>query len=316
MSLQKCFRNKDMSQPIFKYVNLHGATEILKNGSLLFSSPLYFNDPFDVSIQTLFGYDPLDLISHSKAFVDLITSTTDFPETNGFDSSISIQMLHSLYRSATSSKKEALLKSLNPDVLWNKENLKNEALDITMKMKALYSCAGILSATKRHDNYLLWAHYADKHQGAVIEFQANVQKDSMLTLMEDVDYTDERPFLYDSHEDFLKKSIFKTSNDILDIYNRKITKTKSLEWRYEEEIRLYQPMLVNIPEGKKYHLLDYHHDEIQSIFLGCKMSTTEKDLISSLAQEKNPNVKIYEMVPDIYKYKLHAKLYKSASEFF
>lgn len=68
-----------VTQRLFKYVDVDGTMAILGDGTLLFSSPLYLNDPFDVSIQTLFGYDAFDLEAHLDEFVSLATSDEMLP---------------------------------------------------------------------------------------------------------------------------------------------------------------------------------------------------------------------------------------------
>lgn len=80
--------------------------------------------------------------------------------------------------------------------------------------------------------------------------------------------------------------------------------TKSREWAYEEEVRVCIPMSVNVFEGKKYSELEFHNDELKSVFLGCKMSKDLKADIFLLAKARNPQVIVYQMIPDPYEYKL------------
>ncbi len=298
-----------MEKKLFKYVDQKGAIAILENGTLLFSSPLYLNDPFDISIQTLFGYDAFDLEAHLDEFIALSISSEVLPDGNGSDQSNKFLAVRSALSKAPDSYKANLRKEFSAKNIWNEESLRASGAETLAHIKTAFDLSGIFCASKRYDNYLLWAHYAEKHQGAVLEFSPNAEKDSMLILAEDVEYTNNRPYLYESHKDFLIKSMFRKTEDILAEYTKKITKTKSLEWAYEEEIRLYMPILVNIFEGKKSHYLTYHDDELVSVFLGCKMSTEIKEAIAGLALKRNPEVKIYEMIPDPHQYKLSPKLY-------
>lgn len=294
---------------LFKYVDVIGASAILKDGTLLFSSPLYFNDPFDISIQTLFGYDPFDLEAHLDEFVALSISDEVLPESNGSLQANKFLAVRSALSKAPESYKANLRREFSAKNIWNEESLRASGADTLTHIKTAFDLSGIFCASKRFDNYLLWAHYAEKHHGAVLEFAPNADKDSMLILAEDVEYTNSRPYLYESHKDFLVKSMFRKTEDILAEYTKKITKTKSLEWAYEEEIRLYMPILVNLFEGKKNHCLKYHDDELVSVFLGCKMPREVRDEIASLAIARNPEVNIYEMIPDPHRYKLSPKPY-------
>ncbi|PIT99092.1 MAG: hypothetical protein COT74_11625 [Bdellovibrionales bacterium CG10_big_fil_rev_8_21_14_0_10_45_34] len=294
---------------LFKYVDIAGATAILQNGTLLFSSPLYFNDPFDISIQTLFGYDAFDLEAHLDEFIALSTSDEVLPEGNGSAQSDIFVAVRSALSNASESYRANLRKEFFAKKIWDEESLRASGAETLAHIKTAFELSGIFCASKRFDNYLLWAHYAEKHQGAVLEFSPNVEKDSMLILAEDVEYTNNRPYLYESHKDFLIKSMFRKTEDILAEYTKKITKTKSLEWAYEEEIRLYMPILVNLFEGKKNHCLTYHDDELASVYLGCKMPKETKDSIVDLAINRNPEARIYEMIPDPHHYKLKPKPY-------
>lgn len=301
--------NASGKKQLFKYVDIVGATAILENGTLLFSSPLYFNDPFDISIQTLFGYDPFDLEAHLDEFIALSISNEELPQSNGSLQADKFLTARSALLKASDSYKANLRKEFSAKNIWNEESLRASGADTLAHIKTAFDLSGIFCASKRFDNYLLWAHYAEKHQGAVLEFSPNAEKDSMLILAEDVEYTNNRPHLYESHRDFLMKSMFRKTEDVLAEYTKKITKTKSLEWAYEEEVRLYMPILVNLFEGKKNHFLTYHDDELVSVFLGCKMPKKTRDAITGLALKRNPKVNIYEMIPDPHHYKLSTMPY-------
>lgn len=289
---------------IYKYVNLEGATCILRDGTLLFSSPLYFNDPFDISIHTLFKYDFLDLETFLDELVVLASSRSLLLPSNGSDTANKFMKIQSSLSRSSNEFKSQLRKDLEVNKIWDVANLKNETEKVFLNIKREFETSGVFCASKTFNNSLLWAHYADKHQGAVLEFIPSIEKDSMLLLTEDVEYSSERPFLFESHRDFLIKSMFKGANDALAEYTKKITKTKSLEWSYEEEIRLYQPRLVNIFEGKKNHCLTYHNEELRSIYLGCKMVNEQKERLIDLAMKRNSMVKIFQMTLDPYQYKI------------
>lgn len=296
-----------IQRSLYKYVDINGTTAILKNGTLLFSSPLYFNDPFDISIQTLFAYDVFDYETFLDEFVEFAASK-DLPACgNGTESSNKLLSTNATLSKAPTEYKKALRQSLSADNIWNKASVKASAKTMFYKIKTAFELSGIFCASKRMDNYLLWAHYADKHQGAVLEFVPNAEKDSMLLLAEDVEYSTQRPHLFESHRDYLFKTMFQGTNEVLSEYTKRITKTKSIEWAYEEEIRLYQPLLVNTINGERNRCLTYHDDELRSVYLGCKMPDEFKREIVDLAIKRNPCVKIYEMFADPIQYKLNTK---------
>lgn len=92
-----------------------------------------------------------------------------------------------------------------------------------------YSNYGSISFTRNHRNNLMWSHYADEHQGIVLEldqtheffksaFESSNPKVGKLV---DVDYQEERPSKLDKAFDL----IF----------------TKGFDWKYEEELRMVIP---------------------------------------------------------------------------
>lgn len=294
----------DTVKNFFKYVDVKGASSIIKDGTLLFSSPHYFNDPFDISIQTLFGCDPLNLDGFLDEFVNLVFSNEDLGVPNGSKEAVQFNKMRTALENCSYEYKIEMRNRLISEEIWSKDKLEQKVKEVLAIIKNSFDCSGIFCASKRYDNYLLWAHYADKHQGVVLEFNPNVEKDSMLRLVEEVKYSSDRPFLYENQKDFLMKSMFNGTTAILAEYTKKITKTKSIEWAYEEEVRLYQAMLVNVLEGKKNRCLTYHNDELRAIYLGCKMESETRKNIINMAKERNKEIQVFEMIPDPHHYKL------------
>ena len=168
---------------LYKYIDVSGATATLRDGTLLFSSPLYFNDPFDISIQTLFGYDPFDLEAHLDEFIALSISKDPLPTGNGSEQTNKFLKIRSALTNAPEDYKKELRKAFSAKEIWNEESIRASGAETFLKVKTAFDVSGIFCASKRFDNYLLWAHYAQKHQGvAVLGFSPNVEKDSMLRL--------------------------------------------------------------------------------------------------------------------------------------
>jgi hypothetical protein len=77
--------------------------------------------------------------------------------------------------------------------------------------------------------------------------------------------------------------------------------TKGLEWKYEQEYRLYVPRII--PDEKKYATLQFYLEELTSIIYGCRMSEENKIKITSLAEDINSVVNLFEahIVPREYR---------------
>lgn len=108
-----------MEKRLFKYVDIKGAEAILRDGTLLFSSPIYFNDPFDISIQTLFGYDSFDLEAHLDEFINLSISDEPLPASNGNPQTDKFLMARSALANASDEYKKDFRKHFSAKDIWN-----------------------------------------------------------------------------------------------------------------------------------------------------------------------------------------------------
>ncbi|HMG13829.1 MAG TPA: DUF2971 domain-containing protein [Saprospiraceae bacterium] len=75
------------------------------------------------------------------------------------------------------------------------------------------------------DNKLLWSHYADEHKGVCLKFDVKEDEDFFAFLLQ-VIYQENRP-------------IYNHINEALNFID-KIIATKSIDWKYEEEYRIWK----------------------------------------------------------------------------
>lgn len=293
---------EDFDLKIFKYSPAETIFQILYHGTILFSSPSKFNDPFDISIQAV---SPFDFIEKRKESFDPLIEMVladEFPAGNGSDSYAIMASLHAYLKNASPEKREAARNMPRLDV-WNIEAITNSHNILLKDLKDKIESSGIFCASQTAYNHLLWAHYAKDHTGAVIEFRPNLEKDSMFRRMRKVSYSRERPHLYKSFEDFTMKSLTWTSNQILADYFDRVTLTKSEKWDYEEEVRLVMPKPDGVSEDEK---LGYQNEELKALYIGCRMDNDIAELLIAMAKARNPLIEVYRMVPDIYQYALTA----------
>ncbi len=104
---------------------------------------------------------------------------------------------------------------------------------------------GILSLSRCRDQILMWSHYADWHRGFVIGFDSedpffSASTGKAIGGIKEVRYSDSRALL---PSDGLKS----LNPGELDVWNDNIFFTKSIEWNYEQEMRiLAQPTLADV----------------------------------------------------------------------
>lgn len=148
---------------------------------------------------------------------------------------------------------------------------------------------GIKCFTPYPDNLLMWAHYADSHKGVCFEFDV-LEDPEFFTFPVKVVYEQDYPKINFSNVEETKK-----------IYS-----TKSLDWAYEQEIRVMK---------LRVGLHTINPSAIKSIILGCK--TPQKDIdkiIQIISSDQNlQHIALKRAVPDKYSFKLNIDNYTPAN---
>ncbi|MEO5696990.1 MAG: DUF2971 domain-containing protein [Burkholderiaceae bacterium] len=133
----------------------------------------------------------------------------------------------------------------------------------------LQRLVGILCLCRSGKNLLMWSHYTDSHQGALLEFdhghktfRRRRSSSDEFGFLRRVSYSETRPELSSQNEEedaFIHLAL-----------------TKGLEWSYEQEIRLLLPLdnadrALDTKSGK-IHLIDVPSAALKSITFGCRAS--------------------------------------------
>ncbi len=151
-------------------------------------------------------------------------------------------------------------------------------------MKVTNRHIGVLSLSETNNNELMWAHYANSHNGYVIGFDSEnpffkpTKSDPKVCgeLM-NVQYTDVAPIVYVDPGKFdIPKELFFT---------------KTLQWSYEREWRMIK-MLTAADEviDEKIHLFQVPIDSVKEVIFGMKVSEPKRKDIESLLLSTAPHI--------------------------
>lgn len=142
---------------------------------------------------------------------------------------------------------------------------------------AIKDKSGIYSLSKTFTDELLWAHYANSHNGFCIEYDLDklCEFEGTKYSIFDVLYQNKPPIM---NVDSMFTS--DAQNEIL----QKLTSVKSKRWEYEEEIRIITPS-----EGKQY----YDFRAVRSIYFGLRMKKKNIRLIMETLQGRG--IKYFQM---------------------
>lgn len=153
----------------------------------------------------------------------------------------------------------------------------------------------ILSLTKKNNNGLMWAHYADSHKGYVIGFDSENSffqpgNGKAIDGLRDVIYSSDRAIVP-------RTGLNPLSRDELALFNEQFFFTKSSDWGYEEEVRiLAHPAAADDSSkefaGYKVCLFNFPRDSVREIILGCKMQSDMRDKLVENVRKNYPNAVI------------------------
>jgi hypothetical protein len=136
----------------------------------------------------------------------------------------------------------------------------------------------ILCLTETHEDPLMWAHYADCHTGAVVQFECVRERDSVLLAALPVKYTERVPYI-GTMDEWICHLTGKHLIDY-DLHFQRLVTTKSPHWAYEREWRLIN-FTDNNDDGR--HMFDrFWPEEIEAVYFGCRVKDEDiRDVLDS-----------------------------------
>ncbi|WP_410499103.1 DUF2971 domain-containing protein [Chitinibacter sp. S2-10] len=270
---------------LFKYFH-PDRTDVLLNGMIRFSSPKILNDPFELKpyISGIADNDYLGA-QFEKNFTALIEEEyAQSPE------QLRLAVSFEKFQQFAEERKSSVL-----------HGVREHTKKLTPKINSIINnkfeeIIGILCFTESAENILMWAHYADSHQGFVVEFDENSpffnqrksDEDEMRHLRKIV-YRNERPAI-----------------NLTDIDDLSSFLTKGIDWSYEQEWRMMLPLVdANkvIDDGSnRIHLFHYPKEAIRSIIFGCRSKVETKNAVFDAIG--NLNIPCYQAKINDMHYKL------------
>lgn len=280
-----------VNSSVFRYRSCNSNNlDALRKDRLYFSTPENFNDPYDnlmyVNVPELKNYISECLEGSMKEYLQSIKEKE--PEK---------YVLGNAMWKSSPKKKEGLKQEFLKIVEKNIEEIKD---NILKNYKIICFC-------KNHLSMLMWSHYADNHKGFMLAydedkikqascFNSNNEVLSNKLCLKDVVYSNERVDMTQYVNDYLLRYGLKQNGieqpNLLEpskILLREFINTKSLEWKYEEEIRL-------VPRGldiRRCNDVAYINIQPKAIFAGAKISQENFDELLSIA--KNKRIPLYQV---------------------
>ena len=276
---------------IYKYLTKNGAIQTISNNSVLLKCPKEYNDPFDCfySFSDEEKEKAYELYLNFSLFQALYCLTVKGDEKHSFIKTYSKYWKKEDILSIAEEIKQTrfykfqpsidtlpghIYEALNEKPLSLKRKFRKMLAGLPDKIRSivLMACFG-----QTNDSILMWAHYAENHEGACLEFEID-DKD-----FRPVHYSDDLPMFEISRalgiifgHQFVDKEIDVDGDDFE--FALEPLLTKSTIWEYEKEIRCaYSKNKPNKRINKQKSLLEM--PKIKKIYIGCRAS---KDFYKSI----------------------------------
>lgn len=268
--------------------------EALEEGKLFFSTPQYFNDPYD-----------------GLMYVDEEKICTEF--SNHWDIGMDGYLKEV--------KKQNLLLGTFFEAAWGKNGEKyrqdyfNKVGDIVSKIKeSIKKNVKVVCLSERADLILMWSHYADNHRGFIMaydreellkaeRFDKNGVTLSDKIRVDRVKYSEEILEMSEEIINYIRKYKLPGDQtlayipDISQIKLREFMLRKASVWQYENEYRIL-PRTISLEKSCPIKYLNVYP---KAIIIGGECKNTDKEKLISIARKKGIAVLHAELLKNEYR---------------
>ena len=270
----------------YKYMAPETALAVFTHRSFRYSSPLLFNDPFDVQSGLHFDFD-VDQI-HAKILdkLEQLAQLEHLPDLDWDDRWAQVVKIVWENYATFGFPRQRWLEQLSSRS--NELNLAQE-MRFTQQgyaeaWKRLLPTLRVFCVSEEPDNLLMWAHYAKDHKGIMVELMSLPEIDSPLSVAQRVIYRESPPPFY-SEDEWLADILLQKRLDQSGLF-RRYAQTKSKHWAYEKEWRVWYPSQTATSD-ELWVDTPIKHGEIKAVYFGCKAEQSFRrklaDLVSDVA---------------------------------
>jgi len=276
----------------YKYMTFDTALAVLENCSLRWSSPLIFNDPFDVPREVMSNVTS-DKIS--KSLVKLIINELKNPRRD-------LDELHSNIKNMIIQFKTMFPQGI-PEELMDKfdsimgnppigDGAEQSIDDFKIIWESMIKRMRILCLTINPAITSMWNHYADHYSGVVLEFSCNDELDSAWLIAEPIIYSNDLPHTYSA--DGMAHLLFHNEKKSIKYLAHEITYLKTKDWSTEQEWRI--STYDSVSSDNLFSDLKFHPLELKSVILGPNFKNENFDkLLELLVKYKHTVIKTAEI---------------------
>lgn len=249
---------------LYKYREFNDySLRLLSHNEVFFAAPQNLNDPLDCALPVRYDVGTIQQM-YDKNLKNLkeLSPSMDREERK----ILAMRMAETFYTNRDDERRrEAYYQAIKEDI--NKDY-------------------GVLSLSSCNDSFLMWSHYCAGHQGFCVGFNTALLfdfRDTLIyrgipTLFKKVDYYEPLPIL----------NPFEMTDEELSIT---LLFSKAQSWSYEQEYRLIRGTYAGIGPNS---LLELRSDIIESVILGMKCSSENREKIKEILRNRGDQISLYQ----------------------
>lgn len=287
-------------RPFYKYVSPETALAVLESKNIRYSSPLSFNDPFDIQSGLHFEFDLGTLRDKFLDRLHELAATSEEPVVDREDKWGQIVLTVRAGFPARGFPRQRLERlSREPFKHLTKVIADTQRRYQEHWSNVLLPGMRVFCVSEDRDNLLMWAHYVRDHTGCVFEFWALPDEDNPLSVAKAVEYVETPPPFFSEREwiDDLT-GIKKLDSDAL---FRRYAYVKSQSWAYEREWRVWYPFSKTVGQHED---ISVRPSEFRALYIGCRASKRFSEDAISLLRQSFPAARVYRAIKSEDKYAL------------
>jgi hypothetical protein len=271
----------------FKYMPASTARQVLKNRTLRWSSPVLFNDPFDVPRELAYEVAPSEI---AEAIENMFIALLENPPDDTASLEPSIGFIVDLVKKEKSAEFTAeMIGGIRaPDDAPKPTGAGLEEMRVLWR--SWIPDSRILCLSESPDHMAMWYHYADKYKGVVMEFACSDELDSASLAAKQVEYLSDLPDLFNAvgWARLIMMPRDEAVRKLLDL----ATYTKSPDWSYEREWRVASSKRPN--DTGPYTDWGFDERELSTVYCGPMVAPDDRAAIIELSG-KYPNARIFDV---------------------
>jgi len=300
LEIMSALQADSRKRPFYKYVSPETALAVLESKNLRYSSPLSFNDPFDIQSGLHFEVDLSTLLDKYLDRLHELAAAPEEPVVNREDKWGQIVLLVRAGYPARGFPRQLFEQLFREQ--FNK--LTGVYADTQRRYKEEWSNVllpgiRVFCVSEDRDSLLMWAHYARNHTGCVFEFWALPDEDNPLSVAKAVEYAETPPPFLSEREwidDLMGiKMLDKES------LSRRYAYVKSKHWSYEREWRVWYPYSTS---AGPHEDVPIRPSEFRALYIGCRASKRFSEDAVSLLRQSFPAARAYRAIKSEDKYAL------------